>query len=84
MQFAYFIQNTYKDLRHIYEDIVSNDMSWDEFNNFCEEVFNFPYSFIAINKDADVENGRYIKTSTKFLFLTIFFIKMIIYPTNKD
>ena len=64
-----------KDLRHIYEDIVSNDMSWDEFNNFCEEVFNFPYSFIAINKDADVENGRYIQNFNKVFIPNNFLYK---------
>ena len=49
-----------KDLKHIYDDIVSNDMYWNEFNNFCKGVFRIPYSFIAINKDVDVVNGKYI------------------------
>ena len=50
-------------------------MSWDEFNNFCEEVFNFPYSFIAINKDADVENGRYIQNFNKVFIPNNFLYK---------
>ena len=47
-----------KDLKHIYDDIVSNDMCWDELNNFCKGVFRIPYSFIAITKDVDVLNGK--------------------------
>ena len=43
-----------KELKHIYDDIVSNDMCWDEFNHFCKGVFRIPYSFIAINKDVDI------------------------------
>ena len=32
-----------KDLKHIYDDIVSNDMCRDEFNNFCKGVCRIPY-----------------------------------------
>ena len=51
-----------KDSKHIYDDIVSNDMRWDEFNNFCKGEFRIPCSFIAINKDVDVVilDGIYI------------------------
>ena len=57
-----------KDLKHIYTDIVSNDMCWNEFNIFCKGVFKIPYSFIAINKNVDVLNGKYIKKLIKHLF----------------
>lgn len=50
-----------KDLKHIYDDIISNDMSWEEFNSFCQEVFKTNYSFVAINKDANVLDGKYYK-----------------------
>lgn len=54
-----------KDLQHIYHDIVSNDMSWDEFNSFCQEVFRKKYSFVAINKDATVIEGKYYTNFNK-------------------
>ena len=58
-----------KYLKHIYDDIVSNDMCWREFNNFCKEVYRIPYSFIAINKDVDVLNGKYIVNFNKAYFI---------------
>ena len=57
-----------KDLQNIYNDIISNDMSWEEFNSFCQEVFRTKYSFVAINKDANVLDGKYYKNlNTMFI-----------------
>ena len=44
-------------------------MCWREFNNFCKEVYRIPYSFIAINKDVDVLNGKYIVNFNKAYFI---------------
>ena len=27
-----------KDLRHLHDDIVTNDMSWEEFHKFCNDT----------------------------------------------
>ena len=61
-----------KDLKHIYDDIVSNDMCWDVFNNFCKGVFRIPYSFIAISKDVDMLNGEYIINFNKVFIASDF------------
>ena len=33
-------------------------MPWDEFNSFCQDVFNTKYSFVSINKDATIDEGK--------------------------
>ena len=36
-------------------------MPWDEFNSFCKDVFNTKYSFVSINKDATIDEGKICK-----------------------
>ena len=55
--------------------IVSNDMCWDEFNNFCKGVFRNPYSFIAINKNVDMLNDKYIINFNKVFIPSDFILE---------
>lgn len=48
-----------KDLLNIFNDIVSNDMKWEEFRNLCSKAWNEKYGFIIINKDMPILEGRY-------------------------
>ena len=64
-----------KDLRHIYEDIISNDMPWDEFNSFCQDVFNTKYSFVSINKDATIDEGKICKNLNQIYIPRDFYFK---------
>jgi hypothetical protein len=48
-----------KDLQHIYDDIVSRDMSWTEFQTFCNKAWINPYTYIVINKNLSKSEGRY-------------------------
>ena len=64
-----------KDLRHIYEDIMSNDMPWDEFNSFCKDVFNTKYSFVSINKDATIDEGKICKNLNQIYIPRDFYLK---------
>lgn len=57
-------------LRHAYSDFgVNCDMSFDEFRKFCLECWRERYSFIVIDLDSDVNNGRYRKKFNEFLQL---------------
>jgi len=56
------------DMRNIYTDIISLDMSFDEFQRFCFEVYEEPYNFIVIIKDKHPLEGKYFK---KFRYLYI-------------
>ena len=49
-------------LRHIYDDHVGTDMSFDQFKCVCAESWKDRYGFLTIDKDSDVgEGGRYRK-----------------------
>lgn len=47
-------------MRHVYEDHVSIDMSFNKFRDMCTRCWkDSRYGFLMINKDCDVNNGRY-------------------------
>lgn len=50
----------FKNLRHIYNDHVNTDMSFETFQNICLHVWDSgKNNFIVIDKDNDVNKGRY-------------------------
>lgn len=49
-----------RNLRHIYHDHVNTDMSFDQFNTLCANVWNKGRNrFVTIDKDSDLSKGRY-------------------------
>lgn len=46
-------------LKHIYEEQISSVMSWNQFKNIYKTVWREPYTFVSINKDSSLNNGRY-------------------------
>lgn len=48
-----------KDFQHIHEDLISNDMDFNEFKNYITDIKQ--YSYLVINKDFDIFNGKYLK-----------------------
>lgn len=49
-------------LRHIYNDHVNTDMTFDQFKSICSECWRENnYGFLVISKDHDASNGRYRK-----------------------
>lgn len=46
-------------LKHIYDDHVNTDMSFDVFKNICSECWKDRYGFLVIVKDDDITKGRY-------------------------
>lgn len=46
-------------LKHIYDEHVNSDMSWNEFRNLCSVIWKDAFSFLIINKDCALNNGRY-------------------------
>lgn len=53
-------------LKHIYEEHVSSDMSWNQFKNICKTVWREPYNFVSICKDSSLNNGRYRQNLDSF------------------
>lgn len=48
-----------KDLRHIYNDFISQDMEWEEFREFCNKAWKENYGYICINKRLPAAVGKY-------------------------
>lgn len=56
-------------LKHIYNDHVGSDMNYDKFKQLCSKAWAKKYDFLLINKDDDVNNGRYRINFDKFMIL---------------
>lgn len=48
-------------MKHIYNDHVGTDMSYNVFGDICRECWTEKYGFLVISKDDDVKSGRYRK-----------------------
>ena len=49
-------------LKHVYDDHVNTDMSFDVFKDLCVQCWNGNrYGFLVIDKDSELHNGRYRK-----------------------
>ena len=48
-----------KDLRHIHDDIIG-DMTYKEFNDLCQNIWQKDHGYIIINRNKSVEEGKYI------------------------
>lgn len=48
-------------LKHVYNDHVNTDMSYDEFCALCRDCWQCKYGFVVIDKDSSLNDGRYRK-----------------------
>lgn len=56
-------------LRHIFDEHVSMDMQYDTFKRMCKECWCDKYGFLVIDKDAELNRGRYRKGFDRFFQL---------------
>lgn len=56
-------------MKHVYNDHVNTDMSYDEFCALCCACWQHKYGFIVIDKDSSLHNGRYRKGFNEFAVL---------------
>lgn len=56
-------------LKHVYNDHVNTDMSFEQFRKACAECWNDKYGFLVIEKDSPLHNGRYRKGFDVFMTL---------------
>lgn len=54
-------------LKHIYEEHICSDMTFNQFKNICKIVWSNPFNFVSINKDSSLNNGRYRKNFDHFI-----------------
>lgn len=49
-------------LKHVYDDHVGTDMTFEKFKSICAECWKEKFGFLVIDKDSDIGRGRYRKT----------------------
>lgn len=55
-------------LRHIYDDHVSTDMTFQKFKELCGECWKDKFGFLVINKDNAIAEGRYCKAFDFYIY----------------
>lgn len=58
-----------KNMHHIFLDHVSPDMTFKEFQDMCKMCWNDKFGFVVVDKDRDLQNGRYRKGLDTFIYL---------------
>lgn len=48
-----------KNLKHIYYDSVNMDMTFEKFKDICGKAWAEKYGFVVIDKERELNNGRY-------------------------
>lgn len=56
-------------LKHVYQDHVGTDMTYEQFHKLCSQCWKTKYGFITISKDTDLNNGRYRQNLDKYVML---------------
>lgn len=56
-------------LKHVYEDHVQTDMSFDKFKELCLNCWQEKFGFIVIDKNSDLNSGRYRKNFDNFIII---------------
>lgn len=56
-------------LKHAYDDHVGTDMSFQQFKIMCSECWKEKYGFLVIDKDRDIDKGRYRKMFEWYIYV---------------
>lgn len=56
-------------LRHVYDEHVSTDMSWSKFRELCLKIWKKSHNFIVIDKDCEKNKGCYRMKFDTFVIL---------------
>lgn len=56
-------------LKHIYNDHCMIDMTFDQFKNICAKCWKEPYGFLVIDKDCQLNNGRYRNKFDSYIYI---------------
>lgn len=61
------LQQDMTNLKHIYDDHVNVDMSFQDFKEMCASCWKDKYGFVVIDKDCSLNYGRYRKGFDTFI-----------------
>lgn len=54
-------------LKHIFNEHVNSDIEWLQFKKLCIDLWKDKHSFLVINKDCELNEGRYRRGFDKFI-----------------
>ena len=54
-------------LRHVYNDHMNTDMTFESFNDLCARCWRRRYDFVVIDKDSSTYEGRYRRGFKEFV-----------------
>ena len=54
-------------LKHIFDDHVNGDMNFANFQRLCKMCLSDKYSFLVIDKESNINDGKYRKTFNSFV-----------------
>lgn len=55
-------------LHHIFTDHISPDVNFKQFQEMCATCWNEKYGFLVIDKDREIQQGRYRKGFDSFIY----------------
>lgn len=58
-----------RNLKHIYDNHVNSDMSFEKFQTLCSKCWDEKFGFLVIDKESPKNQGRYRKTFNYFVNL---------------
>lgn len=61
LNFLIILKQDLTNLKHIYDDHVNTDFSFEKFKEMCNLCWKEKYGFLVINKDDDLNKGRFRK-----------------------
>lgn len=56
-------------LRHVYNDHVGSDFSFEKFKQICSHCWKQPHEFVSIFKDNKLNDGRYRKGFDHYIYV---------------
>lgn len=62
-------QQDQTNFKHIYDDHVNVDMSLQKFKELCSICWKDKYGFVVIDKDCNINSGRYRKGFDSFMYI---------------
>ncbi len=65
--FLCIFKQDHRNLKHIYDEHVNSDLTFDQFHTACVECWRDKYGFIVIDKTSGLHNGRYRKGFDNFI-----------------
>lgn len=72
VNFLVIFRQDLMNLRHIYDDHVNTDMSFEQFKNMSMECWNTDdHGFIVVDKNREMKNGRYRNKFDKYFINNI-------------